>query len=102
MLLKMKDMIYKDAHTLYQKNLKANTKLLDQIQGLHKKLNVKVICISNLNGDRMAKIWECDILKKENKVLYLKVTSLERKLLLGGGQTKDVTYATVKANCDGV
>jgi hypothetical protein len=40
--------IYKDTFTLYQKNLKANTKLLDQIQVLHKKLNAHVITISNL------------------------------------------------------
>jgi hypothetical protein len=65
-LLKSKD--------VKQKNLKANTKMLDQIQALYKKLNVQeVISISNLNGDLMAKIWECDMLKKENKVLNLKV-----------------------------
>jgi predicted amino acid racemase len=49
-LLKSKDVKYKVTFTLYQKNLKTNTKLLDQIQDLHKKLNVHVIMISNLNG----------------------------------------------------
>jgi regulator of replication initiation timing len=66
---------------LYQKNLKANTKLLDQIQVLHKKLNAHVITISNLNGGIMSKIRECDGLKMESKVLTSKVMSLLRKSL---------------------
>jgi hypothetical protein len=79
-LLKSKDVKYKDTFTLYQKNLKANTKLLDQIQVLHKKLNTHVITISNLNGDIMGKIREWDGLKKESKVLTSRVTSLLRKM----------------------
>jgi hypothetical protein len=81
-LLKLKDVKYKETNTMYQKNLKVTTKLMDQIQGLHKKMNAQVISISNLNGDLLAKIWEVDMLKKENKILNLKVAMLERKLLV--------------------
>ena len=80
-LLKLKDIKYKDTFTLYQKNLKANTKLNDQVQGLYKKINLQILSISNLNGDLIAKICEVDILKKENKVMSSKVASLERKLI---------------------
>jgi hypothetical protein len=66
---------------VYQKNLKANTKLLDLIQVLHKNLNTHIITISNLNGDIMGKIRECDGFKKQNKVLTSKVMSLLRKSL---------------------
>ena len=80
-LLKLKDVNYKDTFVLYQNNLKANTKLLDQVQGLHKRVNLQTTCISNLNGDIMAKIREVDDLKKENKGLSTRVTILGRKLL---------------------
>jgi hypothetical protein len=80
-LFKLTDVKYKDTFTLYQKNLKVNMKLPEQIQDVHKKLNVHVITISNLNHDIMGKIRECDGLKKENKVLTSKVTSLQRKSL---------------------
>jgi hypothetical protein len=39
----------------------------------------QAISISSLDGDRMAKICECDMMKKENKVLNLKVVSFGRK-----------------------
>jgi len=39
-LLKAKDVKYKDTFSLYQKNLKSNTKLLDQVATLKKKSTI--------------------------------------------------------------
>jgi phosphoenolpyruvate synthase/pyruvate phosphate dikinase len=46
---------------------------------LQKKVSAQGISISNLNGDIMSKIRECDIYKKENKILTSQMTALNRK-----------------------
>jgi hypothetical protein len=103
----MKDIKYKETNILYQKNLKATTKLLDQVQGLYEKMNIQVISISNLNGDLIARIWEVDMLKKENKMLHSKAASLERKFLVVDEQKmlhaiqqmKQIVMETEALNC---
>jgi hypothetical protein len=49
------------------------------IASMQKMHNSQVITISTLNGDIMAKIRECDMFKKENKLLTSQVMALQRK-----------------------
>jgi hypothetical protein len=78
-LLQAKDMKYKDTLVHYRQNLRDNKKQLATIESLNKTHNKHVGTISELNGDIMAKIRECDIFKKENKTLASQVKAFERK-----------------------
>lgn len=78
-LLKAKDVKFKETHTLYQKNLKANSKLVDQVAALNRRVSLQIINVSTLNGDLMAKMREVDGLKKEIKSLSLKLGVFAKK-----------------------
>jgi hypothetical protein len=77
--LKAKDVKIKESNMVLQKNLKGCKKLTTMIEDLHMKIGVQASMISNLNGDIMSKIRECEMLKKENKTLSLQGMPLDRK-----------------------
>jgi hypothetical protein len=80
--LKAKDVMFKETVALHRNTLKNCTKQAGIIATLQKKHSAQVIPISTLNGDIMAKICECDIIKKENKLLTSQFMALERKSLV--------------------
>jgi hypothetical protein len=77
--LKAKDVRFKEVTSQLQKNMKECKKLITIIDNLRKKVSAQGISISNLNGDIVSKIRECDIYKKENKTLTSQMTALNRK-----------------------
>jgi hypothetical protein len=78
-LLQARDLKYKELLVLYRANLKDNKQQVGTIADLHKTHDKDVKSMSNLKGDIMSKIRQCEIFKKDNKSLKTQVSTLERK-----------------------
>jgi hypothetical protein len=78
-LLKAKDIKYKESVTVQKNTLKTSQKLTSTIATMQKTHSLQVTSISTLSGDLMAKIRECDLIKKENKALASQNAALERR-----------------------
>ena len=77
--LKAKDVKIKDITTQLQKNMKECKKMLTTKEDLNRTVSRQSLIISNLKGDIMSKIRQCDMLKRKNKQLTLQVTVFNRR-----------------------
>jgi hypothetical protein len=100
-LLKAKDIKYKESVTVQKNTLKTSQKLTSTIATMQKTHSLQVTSISTLSGDLMAKIRECDLIKKENKALASQNAALERRAVACDErkmehalQVKQITFET--------
>ena len=79
--LKAKDVKFKALNKQLTLNMRSCKKMLEKNEDLQRTVSRQSQNISNLKGDIMSKIRECDIYKKENKCLTSQLTAFNRMKL---------------------